>query len=90
MMKQMTYLRDVTTLRLDQVKCKNCGTCLEVCPHGVFTMNAGKVVIGNRDFCMECGACSRNCPLEAVTVQSGVGCAAAIINSMIDPKSGVC
>jgi len=35
------------------------------------------------DLCMECGACAANCAFGAVTVNAGVGCAAAIINSMI-------
>jgi len=33
---------------------------------------------------MECGACATNCPTEAITVQSGVGCAAALINTALD------
>jgi hypothetical protein len=32
---------------------------------------------------MECGACALNCDFGALAVNSGVGCAAAIINSMI-------
>ena len=28
---------------------------------------------------MECGACALNCPQEAIEVNAGVGCAAAII-----------
>ena len=89
-MKAMTYLKNVTTLSLDQEKCKNCGTCLEVCPHGVLVMNSGRVAIHDRDACMECGACSRNCPFDAVSVQAGVGCAAAVIGSLLDPEAGVC
>jgi len=47
------------------------------------------VIIQNRDACMECGACSRNCPASAIAVDSGVGCAAAVINSMLG-KEGEC
>lgn len=32
---------------------------------------------------MECGACTMNCKFGAIKVYSGVGCAAAIIKSMI-------
>ena len=89
-MKEMLYLKDVTTLKLDEGKCTGCGACLEVCPHEVFIMNSDRVHIRNRDACMECGACSRNCPFGAVSVQSGVGCAAGIINSITGGLSGAC
>ncbi len=39
---------------------------------------------------MECGACARNCPAGAVTVKSGVGSAAAIINGMLGRKDNGC
>jgi hypothetical protein len=39
---------------------------------------------------MECGACARNCPTEAVTVQAGVGCAAAVINTALGRSSSSC
>jgi hypothetical protein len=32
---------------------------------------------------MECGACAANCAFGAINVDKGVGCAAAIINSII-------
>jgi hypothetical protein len=32
---------------------------------------------------MECGACQLNCPTGAITVDSGVGCAAAMISSAL-------
>src|SRR5512137_1111160 len=89
-MKELLYLKDVTTLKLEEGKCTGCGACLEVCPHEVFVMNSDRVHIRNRDACMECGACSRNCPFGAVSVQSGVGCAAGIINSLTGGKSGTC
>jgi len=84
------YLKDVVTLKLDQEKCTGCGMCLEVCPHAVFKMNTRHVEIENRDACMECGACSRNCPFEAITVRSGVGCAAAMINVILGRTDQPC
>ena len=89
-MNNMTYIKDVVTLQLNGNKCTGCGMCLEVCPHEVFTMNSPHAVIQNRDACMECGACSRNCPVDAISVESGVGCAAAAINSMLGRKSSEC
>ena len=89
-MKNPIYLKNVVTLQLDENKCTGCGMCLDVCPHEVFKMNSRLVVIQNRDACMECGACSLNCPVNAITVQSGVGCAAAVINSMLGRNGGEC
>jgi NAD-dependent dihydropyrimidine dehydrogenase PreA subunit len=89
-MNHLTYLKDVVTLKLDQEKCTGCGMCLEVCPHEVFKMNTRHVEIQNRDACMECGACSRNCPFDAIAVQAGVGCAAAVINSMLGRTDQPC
>jgi ferredoxin len=40
--------------------------------------------------CMECGACALNCPTEAIEVNAGVGCAAAIIMSWVTGKAPSC
>ncbi len=82
-MTQMVYLKDVVTLTLNEEKCGGCGMCLVVCPRAVLSQHNGRVQIENRDACMECGACAQNCPTKAVTVRSGVGCAAAVINSAL-------
>lgn len=89
-MRPFIYLKDVVTLKLDQDKCVGCGMCLIVCPHSVFVMNDGHVRIENRDACMECGACAMNCAAEALFVEAGVGCAAAVINSMLGRESSSC
>jgi len=89
-MNNMHYLKNVVTLQLDENKCTGCGMCLEVCPHEVFTMNSSHTVIQNRNACMECGACSLNCPVDAISVESGVGCAAAVINTLLGRKNGEC
>jgi ferredoxin len=89
-MNRLVYLKDVVTLELAEEKCTGCGMCLEVCPHAVFGMNARHARIVDRDACMECGACSRNCPVAAVTVQAGVGCAAAMINVILGRTDQPC
>jgi NAD-dependent dihydropyrimidine dehydrogenase PreA subunit len=89
-MGQLVYLKDVVTLRLEHKQCVGCGMCVIVCPHRVFTMNDGHAQVEDRDACMECGACARNCPAEAVTVRSGVGCAAAVINSALGREGACC
>jgi len=75
----LRYLSNVVTLRMDEEKCTGCGLCLEVCPHGVFSMDEGHARIQDRDACMECGACALNCPPGALRVRAGVGCAYAIL-----------
>ncbi len=80
----MRYLSGVTTLQYDRERCAGCGRCVEVCPHGVFVMQEKRAAVTDRDKCMECGACARNCEFGAITVTTGVGCAAAIINSLIN------
>ena len=89
-MKNPVYLKNVVTLQLDENKCTGCGMCMDVCPHEVFKMNSKHVVIQNRDACMECGACYLNCEAFAIAVQSGVGCANAVINSMLGRNGGEC
>lgn len=78
-MSNLRYLSNVVTLKLDQSACTGCGLCLDVCPHGVYRMVDKVVELADRDACIECGACQKNCPVNAVSVQAGVGCAAAII-----------
>ncbi len=86
----MKYLRNVSTLELLPHKCTGCGMCLEVCPHNVFSLENRKAVILDRDRCMECGACAMNCSFGALSVDRGVGCAAALINSRISGGEPSC
>jgi len=75
----MTAKSPRNTLVYDSSLCSGCGTCVEVCPHGVFAIDGGKAVLAAAEACMECGACSVNCPAGAIQVESGVGCASAMI-----------
>lgn len=79
----MIYLKNITTLQVFPEKCTGCGRCVEVCPHAVFKIENRKVLLLNKDRCMECGACEKNCDFNAISVNAGVGCAAAVINGMI-------
>jgi len=85
----MRYLLNGHSLVLHPELCNGCGRCEEVCPHAVFSVFNRKAVIASREECMECGACRKNCPTNAIEVSAGVGCAAAVINSM-RKKSGDC
>jgi ferredoxin len=82
-MQGFHYLKNVTTLELDQSVCIGCGRCLQVCPHQVFTMEGEKALVRVKDDCMECGACALNCPVKAISVDSGVGCASGLINEWL-------
>jgi NAD-dependent dihydropyrimidine dehydrogenase PreA subunit len=84
------YLKNVVTLCLSSDKCIGCGRCTQVCPHGVFEIKNRKVQIKNRDWCMECSACARNCPAECITVNPGVGCAAAVLSSWLSGSEANC
>lgn len=86
----MKYLANTASLELLSEHCTGCGRCLEVCPHEVFAVRDGKAVILDKDRCMECGACANNCAFGALRVDKGVGCAAALINSMITGGEPTC
>lgn len=86
----MKYLSKAASVKLIPEKCTGCGMCVEVCPHDVFVLKNKKAIIQDRDSCMECGACAGNCAFDAVTVAKGVGCASALINSMISGGEPSC
>jgi ferredoxin len=86
-----SYLEN--TLKLDTELCINCKRCTQVCPHGVFAEGPEHAELARPAACMECGACAQNCPVQAIEVQSGVGCAWAMISAAIrgkDMDSGEC
>jgi NAD-dependent dihydropyrimidine dehydrogenase PreA subunit len=89
-MKDLLYLSDVVTLQLCEETCNGCGICVKVCPHEVFELSGKKAHIIRRDYCMECGACALNCPVQAISVNSGVGCAAAVIQGLLNNSEPGC
>ena len=86
----MKYLKDVVTLKYDRKKCTGCRRCIEVCPRAVFKMQDRKSSIIDKDRCSECGACVNNCQYQALSVDAGVGCAAAIIYGMLQGTEPDC
>ena len=85
-----TYLKNVVSLLFDVEKCNGCGSCAEVCPHAVFDVTEGKAQMSKKDLCMECGACALNCAAGAITVNPGVGCAAAFIFGWLTGREPAC
>ena len=53
-------------LRYRFTSCKQCGTCVNVCPNGAITMGEGEVII-DREKCQLCGTCVKKCLYEALT-----------------------
>jgi NAD-dependent dihydropyrimidine dehydrogenase PreA subunit len=78
------------TLMLMPHRCTGCGRCVEVCPHGVFAIEGKKARMVKADDCMECGACQVNCASGAINVESGVGCAKAMIQAALTGKEVSC
>ena len=74
------------TLHYAPERCNGCGMCAAVCPHAVFAVNGRQVRLVRPEACMECGACQVNCPTNAISVESGVGCAAAMILAALTGK----
>lgn len=73
----------VNTLAYDAELCNGCAMCVAVCPHAVFEMNGRKAILAQPIACMECGACQLNCITGAIKVESGVGCANAMIRAAL-------
>jgi NAD-dependent dihydropyrimidine dehydrogenase PreA subunit len=87
----------VNTLRYEVERCIGCGLCLIVCPHGVLAPDGDVVRVARHEACIECGACEMNCPTHALSVESGPGCAQALMRAALfggeptcGPADGCC
>ena len=96
---EVVFTNPFNTLAYRPGSCIRCGLCEVVCPHGVFVMAESGAQLVHPQDCMECGACQLNCITGAITVSSGVGCAAAMVRAAItggeptcgcDDKAGCC
>jgi 2-oxoglutarate ferredoxin oxidoreductase subunit delta len=57
-----------TEIRIDTVRCKGCGICVEFCPAGVLAMVDGHAVVVALEKCTACNMCDLRCPDFAITV----------------------
>jgi NAD-dependent dihydropyrimidine dehydrogenase PreA subunit len=54
---------------IDYIACIECGTCVDMCPHGVYdTEKAPSPVVKNPEACIDhCHGCGNRCPAGAIT-----------------------
>ncbi len=55
-------------VEVDTDKCTGDEECVNVCPVGVFDMQADKANVANEDECLGCESCIEVCPSGAITV----------------------
>jgi NAD-dependent dihydropyrimidine dehydrogenase PreA subunit len=86
-----SYTMNMNTLKYNSELCTGCEMCIWVCPHGVFELkkDRARVWLVRPEACMECGACQMNCPREAIEVDSGVGCATAMMFAALTGRKEV-
>lgn len=54
-------------LRVDPDLCRGCGTCVDVCPKGVFVLRVGqRSRVAQPGACAQCTACVKQCPEGAI------------------------
>jgi len=62
----------MVTITIDLEKCTGCGTCVGICPVGVYEIvdveGSQKSEPVNKDQCIICMACEVSCPESAIKV----------------------
>lgn len=58
----------LTSVHIDEDKCKKCGICAKNCPVNAINGEIGKVPFKiNKDKCIKCGVCISKCPFKAIS-----------------------
>ncbi|GBE55443.1 MAG TPA: 4Fe-4S dicluster domain-containing protein [Euryarchaeota archaeon] len=61
----------MVSIKIDLDACIGCGSCVDVCPAGVYELNDdNKSEAVNMDDCIECCACIEGCPQSAISHDS--------------------
>jgi NAD-dependent dihydropyrimidine dehydrogenase PreA subunit len=58
-------------ISVDAEKCTGCGSCVDICPVGVYELKEDskkKAVPTNTEQCLACRACEMSCPNQAIKV----------------------
>lgn len=55
-------------INIDFGKCTGCGTCVDVCPVGVYELRDEKSAVVDVDECLVCRVCETECPEGAIEV----------------------
>jgi len=56
-------------IKIDVNSCTGCGTCVDSCPVGVYSLEDGKAkVTGDLSECVVCRVCENSCPTSSITV----------------------
>ncbi len=55
-------------IKLDRKKCNLCGTCIDICPMGVFEKDEKEVRVQKAEECIGCRACEAQCEQQAIKV----------------------
>ncbi len=62
--------RDLGEIRLDRDRCKDCESCQDICPIGVYGEldEDQKTTFRDRSACFACNACVTQCPEDALSL----------------------
>ncbi|MBN2251448.1 MAG: 4Fe-4S binding protein [Candidatus Altiarchaeota archaeon] len=55
-------------IKIDKEKCTGCGTCVDTCPVGLYSLEGGKATVKDKENCVMCRACESACPVGAIEV----------------------
>jgi NAD-dependent dihydropyrimidine dehydrogenase PreA subunit len=55
-------------IEIDHEKCTGCGTCVDICPVGVYALENEKSLAVNLDECLICRICETQCPINTIEI----------------------